>query len=169
MGRAYSWVEVHEEIVPNLIGLCWQHHQDVTGDIGGYRAGIQYHLDGTLWWHSKDGDRLEMLWTETTPTPAEPVENCSECGRRKPRKRDETLPKGEKRPRAEIRWKVPSDEREAFLEALSELKERYGRSESEPPYYAFMDAVQELRTLNPNVEGWSGEGDCPTCGRSTDL
>jgi hypothetical protein len=150
MGKACDWIEVHEEVVPNLVGLCWQHHEDATGGIGGYRAGIRYELDGTLWWHSKDGDRLEMVWAETTPHDHAEAEHCPACGRRKPVPRDESLPKAPRRAKTKVVLTVPQDALEdgaAILENLfSQVKEKLGRPESEPTYYALCDALYDWLT-----------------------
>lgn len=47
------WVELPDGLlVPNRVGLCPQHHRDVTGDIGGHVAVIQVDMLGRLIWRS---------------------------------------------------------------------------------------------------------------------
>jgi hypothetical protein len=157
MGGSYDYIVVHEETVPNLIGLCWQHHEDVTGSVGGYRAGIKYELDGTLWWHGKNGDRLEMAWGGPDEFTEDGHVLCPECGRKKPLPRDESLPKAPKRPKARVVLTVPQDALEngaVILEGLfSQVKEKLGREESEPTYYSLCDALYDWLTSEPVAAG----------------
>src|SRR5262252_5392690 len=51
MGKPYDWVIVEDQTLPNLLALCWGHHEDCTGTVGGYRAGIRYEpASGCLYW-----------------------------------------------------------------------------------------------------------------------
>src|SRR5262245_40169713 len=56
LGKPYDWIEVHDLRVKNLMPLCWRHHEDVTGTIGGYKAGIKYEPEsGLFWWVDRQG------------------------------------------------------------------------------------------------------------------
>src|SRR5215831_10528544 len=100
MGRPCDWVEVEEQVHPNLLPLCWQHHEDVTGDVGGYRAGIRYEPESGLLYWSDGQQELELVWGASVPVVKSDAEFCGECGRRKPRQaRTDGLPVGAKRPK----------------------------------------------------------------------
>lgn len=60
------WVSIDGMVVPNVVHLCWMHHLDVTGEVGGHRAIIwkpdPAHVTAALYstpwlWYS----RLSMI------------------------------------------------------------------------------------------------------------
>jgi hypothetical protein len=51
--QPYEWVELPDgTIIGNRTGLCFGHHEQVTGEIGGYRARIVFS-SGVFWWAVK--------------------------------------------------------------------------------------------------------------------
>jgi hypothetical protein len=179
LGKPYDWVVVTDpEVVsagvmlPNLLPLCWSHHEDCTGAVGGYRAGIRYEPDsGLLFWANGDGEQ-ELIWG--TSTSADPriadtsVELCSECGRRKPRLKAEGVAPRTPRAKTRVVFTVPKDEREdgdaIIREHLSNCAELIGRSENED-YYTLVDVLSWFAfNYHPEAEEYTGEGPCPTCG-----
>lgn len=48
------WVAIDGLVVPNVVHLCWQHHLDVTGEVGGHRAII---------WKPEPGSREAVLYS----------------------------------------------------------------------------------------------------------
>jgi hypothetical protein len=173
MGRGFDWIVVENVTVPNLLPLCWRHHEECTGQIGGYRAGIRYDVtEGLLYWVNGDGEQ-ELNWgtsVSADPYVRDELDLCSECGRRKPRKYSEPLPESAraKRPKARVVITVPSDERENGAETLQQLFsqtcELVGRSEKEV-YYALVEGLYKLNTsFDLDAEEYDGTGPCPTCG-----
>jgi len=170
MGRPCDWVEVEEQVHPNLLPLCWQHHEDVTGDVGGYRAGIRYEPESGLLYWSDGQQELELVWGASVPVVNSGAEFCGECGRRKPRQaRADGLPVGAKRPKTRLVLTVPKDEREdgeaVIRGQLSKCAELIGRSEDET-YYTLADVLAWFAFhYDPEAEEYTGEGPCPTCGK----
>ena len=175
MGKPYDWVTVEDVTLPNLLPLCWSHHEDCTGDIGGYRAGIRYEPEsGCLFWHWADNDaELEILWGTSVTADREvhvEAELCSECGRRKPlqRSRPEGAVKAPRRPKTRVVFTVPKDEREdgeaIVKDLVSQFAELRGRSENES-YYTLVEGLTfAVLNYHPEAEEYTGEGPCPTCG-----
>jgi hypothetical protein len=53
-GQPYEWVKLPDgTVVGNRTGLCLKHHDNVTGEIGGYKAHIVFG-GGLFWWTVKD-------------------------------------------------------------------------------------------------------------------
>lgn len=49
-GQPYEWITTSDGIIiGNRIGLCVEHHDDVTGNFGGHRAKIRFAA-GMFWW-----------------------------------------------------------------------------------------------------------------------
>src|SRR4051812_45303724 len=49
-GQPQDWVQTPDGLViGNKVGLCVEHHGDVTGDVGGHRARITF-IAGCFWW-----------------------------------------------------------------------------------------------------------------------
>lgn len=65
IGGPLDWVRIDGVLVANLCRLCPQHHRDVTGGIGGYKARIVWrHVGLYCWvWQEKKGN----LWKTIGP------------------------------------------------------------------------------------------------------
>lgn len=51
--QPYDWVELPDgTVIGNRIGLCREHHEDVTGAIGGHKAWIEFS-SGLFWWRER--------------------------------------------------------------------------------------------------------------------
>jgi len=151
----YWWVQVPEGsetiVIGNVMGLCWRHHEDVTRGPGGHRAAIVYS-EGTLTGKVLQGanyghpDRpIPIRPFDGTPeTPVTEQERCPSCGRRKPRKKPEGLPKRDPRRKTRFVLMVPQDQEEdghALLTSLlDDCAERMGRGEGET-YYTLADVL----------------------------
>ena len=115
------WVKVPDgTTVRNVIGLCWHHHEDVTGSQGGHKAWVKWVSGFEFAWlemRSTDGNWQQ---TGTFSLPAPPpeavpadsggreAERCPTCGRQKTKAHVEHEP-GPKRPRKSWTIRVPSD------------------------------------------------------------
>lgn len=151
----YWWVRVQGSadmvVTKNVIGLCWKHHEDVTGSVGGHRAKIIWvpETETLEWWLlERVGETNVKTWlpwgaidTETTSYQPEPIERCPTCGRRMPQPRRAKLPK---RKKTRIVITVPQDAQEdgaaLLTQAIDDAAERLGRTENEE-YYTLMDAL----------------------------
>ena len=147
MGKPYDWVVVANITLPNLLALCWDHHQDCTGDIGGYDAGIRYEPEsGCLYWIVDGNEELELVWgtSQAEPYVTSEPEVCSECGRRKPRRKPDGLPKRAARRKTRFVITCPQDSEEdgwqILREALDNAAELQGRTEHED-YYSAVDGL----------------------------
>jgi len=173
MGRPCDWVEVEEQVHPNLLPLCWRHHEDVTGDVGGYRAGIRYEPEsGCIYWCDDNGEQ-ELVWGDARQVEraADQPDFCKECGRRKPRRPVADGVIREARPKTRLVLTVPQDEREngeaIVRDLLSQACELLGRSDQES-YYALVESLYWfVAHYVPEAEEYTGEGPCPTCGRTS--
>jgi hypothetical protein len=174
MGKPYDWVIVAGVTLPNLLPLCWTHHEDVTGTVGGYGAGVRYEPEsGCLYW-ANGHDELELVWgtsVRADPHVDNEAELCSECGRRKPRKRlrPEGAVEAARRPKTRVVFTVPKDEREdgeaIVRDLLSQFAELRGRSEDESYYTLVEGLTYAVLNYHPEAEEYTGEGPCPTCGK----
>jgi len=153
----YWWVEVPEALglrtitIGNVVGLCWRHHEDVTGTVGGHKAAFIWR-DGVLLWTPVEPfiNKSDQAVVPTRPfegTPEAPVseqERCPKCGRRKPRKKPEGLPKRDPRRKTRFVLMVPKDSEEdghaLVTSLLDDCAEKMGRSEKET-YYTLVDAL----------------------------
>lgn len=130
-GQPYEWVRFDDGlIVGNRLGFCVEHHEQLTGQIGGYRAMLRWMPDDrAYWWAYRAEDRGEnMTWLPCGPLKHQPpifdgdgeqeahghvletdVEICPTCGhhKRKP-EREEPKP-GRARPTKEWTIVVPDD------------------------------------------------------------
>jgi hypothetical protein len=120
-GQPYEWVQVFDQVIPNSVGLCVRHHNEVTGLVGGHVAHIRWNKDlGLFEWWEKDAEFLqEEVWVGRGPlkgqgfVPPEPEAArarrsealCPTCGKPKAR-HSKPLPK-----RKAKSWKllVPDD------------------------------------------------------------
>jgi len=67
-GQPNNWVEFPDgTVVGNLTSLCLMHHNQVTGELGGHRARIQFD-QGLFWWLGRsavgDANRYESFAVE---------------------------------------------------------------------------------------------------------
>jgi hypothetical protein len=122
----YAWVSIGGYVIGNLTGLCFQCHEDVTGAIGGHKAGIRWHEETKTfmwcWVDTADGDLDYIQVAPLNPQPPTPdtlaertsgqeneeSEHCPFCGHTK--RRRESAPKREKaRRRKNWSVSVPDD------------------------------------------------------------
>lgn len=55
-GQPYEWVELPDgTVIGNRVGLCVEHHNMVTGEIGGHKAWIMFRA-GVFWWNDRGED-----------------------------------------------------------------------------------------------------------------
>jgi hypothetical protein len=61
-GQPYEWVEVAGRVIPNSVGLCVRHHNEVTSPVGGHKAKITYDPGTGLfdWWEQADSGWKSM-------------------------------------------------------------------------------------------------------------
>jgi len=120
-----DWVELPDgTVLGNKVGLCFGHHDQVTGEIGGYRARIVL-ASGVFWW---EGRVLDGVWARTGLLDWQPPgaasravtrtavnsETCPTCG--KPKRKREPLPR-----RRSKTWTVTvPDDAEIGAEILDE-------------------------------------------------
>lgn len=98
-GQPYEYVQLPEgTVIANKTGLCSQHHDEVTGEVGGHRARIVFTSGLFFWEHRRN--RLSDIWDRVGPiypqpsgvstkvdTPVDTEEVCPTCGHHtKPRK-----------------------------------------------------------------------------------
>jgi hypothetical protein len=138
-GQPYDWVEhprldprdEHDMIIGNRVGLCVEHHEMVTGEVGGYRARIVFE-GGVFYWHDRvivtssasaakwegEPDRiwrnLGPLWGQPPGSMLHGLENapkngdvCPECG--KPKHKRPAMPKRAARKTRAWTLTVPDD------------------------------------------------------------
>lgn len=122
-GQPNEWVSVQGQVIPNVVGLCYHHHLQVTGTRG-HLAHIRWNSELSIleWWENEGG--REDHWVSRGPlksqgilpaTPVPPraraVEVCESCGKPKAKSRPE-LPPGEKRKVKTWAITVPDDSEE---------------------------------------------------------
>lgn len=76
-GGPQRWVAVDGVVLPNVMGICFRHHEQVTGMVGGHWARIGFpsieELTGGLYrpwwvWYSRvPSPGLEPVWHEVGP------------------------------------------------------------------------------------------------------
>ena len=125
-GQPYEWVELSDgTIVGNKVGLCLVHHNQVTGEIGGYRARIVLS-SGLFWWEKRVDEetwvRVGLLSSQPpgarqVPKSAVKSETCPTCG--KPKRKREPLP----RRRSKTWTVIVPDDAEVGAEILDEWVE----------------------------------------------
>jgi hypothetical protein len=53
-----EWVKYEDgTVVGNRLGFCVEHHDMLTGEIGGYRARLLW-IDGEMWWEDRSPDNV---------------------------------------------------------------------------------------------------------------
>jgi hypothetical protein len=139
LGGDYWWVRVPTmegatRTIRNVVGLCYHHHDDVTGDVGGHKAWIKWVPErGDFdWLESVDYGHWVKIGTLTLPAPSEsaaparpmmPDSNrCPTCGRVKHAEHEHHEP-GPRRARKSWTVKVPDDAEDgaAILDELVEI------------------------------------------------
>lgn len=137
LGGDFWWVRVPlpdeaTTTIRNVVGLCYHHHDDVTGAVGGHRAWIRWvPEDGVFYWLESDGyDHWTSIGTLSLPAPLEPpvppggreAERCPTCGRVKHREHEQHEP-SPKRPKKTWTISVPADAEDgaAILDELVEI------------------------------------------------
>jgi len=140
-GEPYEWVRLPEgTVIGNRIGLCREHHVDVTGDIGGHKAKITFGAGLFTWWR-KDHlvwDYIGLLdpqppgaGTPPSEAPA-PEEVCPTCGHSKKRRNG--------KPRKTRDWTlVVPDDAEIGAEVLDEWADDLAT------LFGFSDETSRLR------------------------
>jgi hypothetical protein len=81
-GQPYEWVSLPDgTVVANSVGLCTEHHQDVTGMPGGHQSWIALEESGFVWY---DIDFVNGEWVERGPLGQHARvpggERCPTCG-----------------------------------------------------------------------------------------
>lgn len=57
----YDWVELPDgRVISNRVGLCVQHHNDVSSSVGGHRARIDFLDGGLAWWQTRRPALVEL-------------------------------------------------------------------------------------------------------------
>lgn len=126
---AYYWVRLPDgTVVGNLTGLCYPHHEDVTGKLGGFRAWIEWRDGEFIWGRPRLGATVPYDWTQDfipvgpldpqppvpdlldAPQPTEESEpdRCPSCGQRR-RRAPAIATAGARRRRKSWIVKVPDD------------------------------------------------------------
>jgi len=133
LGGDFWWVRVPTSrgttVIRNVIGLCYHHHEDVTGGPGGHRAWIKWipereefdWLESVDYGHWQKIGRLILPVAVEETAPAEEPERCPTCGRVKRHDHEHHEP-GPKRTRKTWTVKVP-DEAEDGAAILDEMVE----------------------------------------------
>jgi len=94
--QPYEWVKLPDgTVIGNRIGMCREHHEDVTGPLGGYRARIAFS-SGLFWWmvRSDNPPEEQMTGALVYQPPGVKDENgvvvpdeiCPTCGHAKQRR-----------------------------------------------------------------------------------
>lgn len=104
-GQPYEWVKLPDDtVIGNRLGFCVQHHDMLTGEIGGYRARLRFEA-GVMWWEDKRNITLIVggsPWFRLAPTKNQPPvaghdvvhegtaegEVCPTCGHHKSKASD---------------------------------------------------------------------------------
>lgn len=166
----YRWVLLWDEtVVQNLTGLCYLHHEQVTGTDARIEYRSTVDRTGSFAWVSEveDGGLLDpqpQTLIEFTGAPdtkrREYVydsddDACPTCGKRK--KPKDELPPGPKRPRATWSVSVPKDERENGADVLDALElgcaEKLGREEHASHKYFVLAEVMAHFLQTPDYVG----------------
>jgi len=138
LGGDFWWVRVPVEasettVIRNVVGLCWHHHDDVTGQGGGHKAWIRWtpERQELAWMEAVDYGHWIQIGTLSLPapsdhaapaTPGREAERCPTCGKLKRKHEDHEHEPQPRRPRRTWTIKVP-DDKENGAEVLNELVE----------------------------------------------
>jgi hypothetical protein len=121
LGGPFDWVEIDSTTWQNKTAICWRHHQDLTGDVGGHKAAIRFVENNWLWCevHTRGNElqfvpvgriepqplTLESLADGSRADGAPGSATCPTCGHVKRRR----LPIAGRRRRKSWRISVPDD------------------------------------------------------------
>lgn len=94
-GQPYEWVRLPDgTVIGNRLGFCVEHHDMLTGEIGGYRAQLRWEA-GVMWWNDRQVSHgVTLRWIKVGPTKNQPPvaghevqhesmaegEQCPTCG-----------------------------------------------------------------------------------------
>jgi hypothetical protein len=165
LGGDFWWVRVHGGmVIRNVVGLCWRHHEDVTGGPGGHRAWIKY-IPGSVEFQWLEEDSTNGKWRQTgtlslpAPTaasggdePGREAERCPTCGKVKTKAHVEHEP-GPKRPRKSWTIEVPADQEDgaAVLDELVDgCAEVFGHEEYTSKLRRYFTVVAALALVLQN-------------------
>lgn len=172
IGGDYWWVRVPinggTKTIRNVVGLCWHHHEDVTGTGGGHKAWVRWIPEAQHFiWMENDGyDHWIQTGTLSLPALPEPApdqeeaERCPTCGKLQKVKHDhEPQPK-----RARKTWtvQVPADQEDgaAILDELVEAcAEVFGHDEYKSALRRYFTVSQALIVVLQNRELIAAEVD----------
>jgi hypothetical protein len=172
-GQPQEWVSVQGSVIPNVVGLCYHHHRQVTGTHG-HPVHIRWNEGLKLleWWENQ-GDYIEpdrwvsrgplksqgILPAAPVPPRARAVEVCDGCGRPKVKKR-EALPPGEARKVKTWAITVPDDSEEGaeVLDTNIEyLGERMGYHDMSTRLLRYHVLVPVLAWVIQNQQAFIGD------------
>jgi hypothetical protein len=176
LGGAYDWVEIDGKLFANKTGLCPQHHDDITGRVGGHRAAIRLEDDVFQWCAIELTPSGEVVYLRVAPlepqppspdslaqrAPTEDSENCPFCGQTTRRRRASQAPSSRRRRKS---WciKVPDDHEDGaeVLDTLvDDLAPLIGIEPSQTGRYFVITPVLVFAQQNKRafLETWKGEG-----------
>lgn len=70
-GQPYEWVKLPDgRVIGNRVGFCVEHHEMLTGEIGGHRARLVWE-SGVMWWQDRS-PQPEGVWTIKRPLTTQP-------------------------------------------------------------------------------------------------
>jgi hypothetical protein len=168
--EGYRWVRLpNGETIRNIVGVCWQHHEMLTGIPGGHQAWIRWIEDShDFEWLERDAidNEWRKIGTLSLPAPTEAAPNgtpgreaerprrCPTCGHvvREPHPEHEP---GPKRPRQSWTIKVPADSEDgaAVLDELVEgCAEVFRHHEYTSALRRYYTVVQALTVVLQNRE-----------------
>jgi hypothetical protein len=171
LGGDFWWVQVPGAkdsdptiVIRNVVGLCWHHHEDVTGSKGGHKAWIKWvpETQSLLWMEDDGYDHWLQTGTLHLPTPSEEArprmdreaERCPTCGKLKTKEHKDHEPQP-KRARKSWTIKVPADHEDgaAILDELVEgCAEVFGHDEYTSALRRYYTVVQALTVVLQNRE-----------------
>lgn len=89
-GQPYEWVNLPDgTLIGNRVGLCIEHHDNVTGEVGGYRAMIAFS-GGIFWWDDR-APKAVVPWSRIGPLDPQPPGVLAEIPKAPPAE-DEVCP-----------------------------------------------------------------------------
>jgi hypothetical protein len=159
LGGDYWWVRVPTSrgttvTIRNVVGLCYHHHEDVTGDVGGHKAWIRWNeqREDFDWLESVDYGHWQKIGTLTLPTSPEPTapiqesERCPTCGHVKRHDHEHREP-GPRRAKKSWTMKVPADSENGW-EEIEEYVEIIGEAIGAGEYTS---ALRRFYVVQPSL------------------
>jgi hypothetical protein len=160
--------------IRNVVGLCWRHHEDVTGQGGGHAAWIRWdpQRQNFHWLERTPDDKFISIGTFSLPAappadaaPSSPegreAERCPTCGKRQGHPHPEHEP-GPKRPAKSWTIKVPADDEDGAVilnELVEGCAEIFGHDEYTSRLKRYYTVVQALSVVLQNRERIAAEVD----------